>query len=142
MTKHTFKIITLAIILSISAVLVSAASANASSSFTFEVDFDFQIGNTKYSKGKYRVSRKTQTVLLFENLTEGKSRILLATPSNDRLSAYNESRLVFHKYGQKYFLRKVSAPAVSAKVGMSRDEKEARRIAGDKLAKVKVDNYK
>jgi len=139
MRKHSWKVITLALILSISAILVSASSSNASSRFIFEVNFDFQIGNTKYSKGKYRLSSESQKLFLLTNLT-GSGKAFLGIHSNGTLSRNDKSRLTFHRYGDKYFLRKVISPAGSARVKMSRDEKDARQNSHQKVANVKITN--
>jgi len=140
MKKHSLKVITLALILGISAVLVSASSSNASSRFIFEVNFDFQIGNTKFSKGKYRLSTESQSLFLLTNLTHGGTKILLSSYSIGTLSRYEVARLTFHRYGDQYFLREVVSPAGSARVKMSRDEKYASQNSHQKVANIKITN--
>lgn len=138
MKKHLSKVITLALILGLSAVFVSAGSAGKKMITVFEVDFDFQIGNKTYSKGKYRLSREHQTVIILENLEEPETKLLMGIPTGGDASKSNDSTLVFHRYGDRYFLRQVISPVISARVKMSDDEKDARREARENLAQVVV----
>lgn len=138
MFKQYGKALTLALIIALSGVIVSAAASSNSRSITFEVPFDFQIGNEKYSKGKYRVTRENQNTVLIEELDGTDARFLLGGNTNEKLSSFDESRLTFYRYGDRYFLRQVNSPTISVYVGVSRDEKETRKATRDKLAKVMV----
>lgn len=138
MLKHSWKVITFALILSISAVVVSAANTATSSTVTFDVPFDFQIGNDKYEAGTYRVKRENQNTVLVESLDGSDAKFILAGNSNDILKSFDHSRLTFYKYGDRYFLRKINSPSVSAYVTESRDEKELRKGGNDQLAKVMI----
>lgn len=142
MKRQLSKIITLALILGISTILVSASSLSTSFVTTFEVDFDFQIGNSKYSKGTYRLSRHNPTVFVLENKTESETKVLLGMPLGGFAANDNESKMIFNRYGDRYFLREVVSPLVNVKIGLSRDEKNVRRNAQETLAKVKVENKK
>lgn len=142
MLKHSYKVITLAIILTLSAVIVSAGSAGASDSITFDVPFDFQIGNDKFEKGSYRVTRENQNTVLIESLESSDAAFILAGNSGDRLKAFNQSQLTFYKYGERYFLREVNSPAVSAAISESKSEKAVRKEGYEKLAKVTVKGKK
>jgi hypothetical protein len=139
MKKHLSKIITLALILTISSVLVQARSLNTSLVTTFEVDFDFQIGNSQYSKGKYLIRRDSQTVLILENVKESETKVILGTPQARSSFIDPKGTLTFYRYGNKYFLRKISLPVMTAKIGLSKDEKKVRRNTKEKLAEVNVD---
>lgn len=138
MLKHSWKLITLALILSVSAVIVSAGDAGSSNAVTFEVPFDFQIGNDKYEKGTYRVKRENQNAVLIESLDGADAKFILAGPTGDNLSSFAESKLTFYKYGDRYFLRRVNSPTISAYVTESRDEKAMRKNGYENLAKVMV----
>jgi hypothetical protein len=136
MKKHSLKLFSLALILAVSAVIVSAGTAPSSRAITFDVPFDFQIGNEKYPAGKYRVSRENQNVVVIEDLEGTTAKILLGGSSGDALKAFDQSNLTFYKYGNRYFLRKVNSPTISVYVGVSRDEKEVRGNGYDQLARV------
>ncbi len=135
---HSFKAIAIALILSVSAVIVSAGTAPSASAVTFAVPFDFQIGNDKYPAGKYRVTRENQNAVLIEDLEGTIAKFLVAGNSNDSLSSFDQSNLTFYKYGDRYFLRKVNSPTISVYVGVSRDEKEVRGSGYEQLAKVMI----
>lgn len=138
MLKHSWKVITFALILSLSAVIVSAGNAGASNAVTFEVPFDFQIGNDKYEAGTYRVKRENQNTVLVESLDGTDAKFILAGYSNDSLKSFDHSKLTFYKYGDRYFLRRINSPTVSAYVAESRDEKDLRKGGYEQLAKVMV----
>jgi len=142
MKMHLSKIITLGLILSISSVIVSANYTIAPPICTFEVGFDFQIGNKKFSKGKYRLSKRDRFVLVLHNVTSGETKILIGSPSTRSEKSSGKSTLSFNRYGNQYFLRKVISPAVSAKVKLSKDEKDARRSVHEKLEMVRIKGAK
>lgn len=138
MLKRSVKLITFALILSVTAVIVSAGSAEKANSITFDVPFDFQIGNDRFEKGEYRVTRENQNTVLIESLEGTDAKFLLAGRTNARLSSFDHSKLTFYKYGDRYFLREVNSPAISAYIGESKDEKAVRKEGYRKLAKVQV----
>ncbi|REJ77748.1 MAG: hypothetical protein DWQ47_15380 [Acidobacteria bacterium] len=136
MLKHSYKVIALAIILTVSAVAVSAGTA--SSTIVFEVPFDFQIGNEKFEKGEYRVKRENQNAILVESLDGEESTIILAGASSARLDAFTQSQLTFYRYGKTHFLREIKSPGISAEIRESKDEKSVIKQGYEKLAKVTV----
>lgn len=138
MLRHSWKLITAALILSLSAIAAMANDAGSSSTVTFDVPFDFQIGNDKYEAGTYRVKRENQNAVLIESVDGKDSKFILAGSSGDSLKSFAESKLTFFKYGDRYFLRRVNSPTISAYVIESRDEKEVRKSGYEKLAKVMV----
>ena len=138
MKKQSWTVITLGLILSISAVLVQAGSVNASKITLFEVNFDFQIGNTKFPKGKYRLSERTQTVLYLENLSNGRIKVLLGSPASRNSSNKDERRLTFNRYGDTYFLREAVSSSITGRLKLSKAEKEVRKNSRQRAAKVRV----
>lgn len=138
MKMHLSKVITLALLLSISTILVNAGTFSASPIATFDVEFDFQIGGKQFSKGTYRISREKPTMLILENLTGSETKVLFGNPSEKNGLTDANGRLTFHRYGDQYFLRKITSPVINAKIGLSKDEEKARLRSGKKLAKVSV----
>ncbi len=138
MVKKSLKFITLALILSVSAVIVSAGGTVSSRSITFEVPFDFQVGNDKYEKGTYKVTRENQNIILISSLDGSDAKVILAGNSGDGLSSFAQSNITFYKYGERYFLRKINSPTVSAYVRVSKDEKAVLKEGYKKLAKVTI----
>ena len=141
MKMHLSKVITAVLTLSISAVLVSASILSPAPINDFEVDFDFQIGNSKFSKGTYRLSKRSRSVLVLNNLSGKETKVLIGSPSTSSEKS-SKSTLSFNRYGDQYFLRKVISPAVSAKVNLSRDEKSAREEYNQNRSKVYVKGAK
>jgi hypothetical protein len=143
MKKHLSKIITLALLISFSTVFVKADSfLKAPAATYFEVGFDFQIGNKEFPKGRYKLSRERQSVLILENLNISKTKILLGVVDNNYLSPTYQSKLSFNRYGDTYFLRKVVAPMLTAKVKLTKAEKRIRNATQKKLARITVTNDK
>ena len=143
MKKHLFKVITLAFLLSFSFVLTSASSwdakfLSAGPITTFEVEFDFQIGNKSYPKGKYRLSKGDNSVLVLDNFAGKKSKVFLGIRSSKASYEASINRLTFHRYGDTYFLREIVSPALSAKISPSKEEKDLRKSGRLRLAKVRV----
>ena len=109
MKKHLSKVITLALLLGISTVFVGATSPDAKSLSagpitTFEVGFDFQIGNKKYSKGKYKLSKRENFVLILDNLSGNQTKILLGRRSSRAAKEASISRLSFSSLWRHIFL--------------------------------------
>ena len=142
MKMNLSKIITLGLILSISSLIVSANYTFAPPISTFKVGFDFQIGNKKFSKGKYRLSKRDRFVLVLDNVTSGETKILIGSPSTRSEKSSGKSTLSFNRYGNQYFLRKVISPAVSAKVKLSKDEKHTRSEYHHKRARINIKGAK
>ena len=70
------------------------------------VPFAFHVGNTSLESGRYQFSRQgMENFDMLRNAETGSSLILGAGPA--QLSARGPARLVFHKYGDQYFLREV-----------------------------------
>jgi hypothetical protein len=88
----------------------SLVSANAQSNQPLyaQVPFNFVVGDKAMSAGKYSVSPQTQdgSALLIRSIKTKESAIRLTGRIQARSNKTN-SRLVFHRYGQTYFLAEV-----------------------------------
>jgi hypothetical protein len=103
------------------------------------VPFAWEASGRHLNAGKYEISRDPATnVMQIGDLAHRTGSFALLTPSSAKNSA---TRLVFHRYGNKYFLAEVVAPGVGVgKLSVSRAEKEAMRSEdGREMATVFVD---
>jgi hypothetical protein len=88
------------------------------------VPFAWQTDGRQQNAGVYVISRKiNEPVVKIENQTNGNGSFLTVSPLSG--SEDNAYRLVFHRYGDLYFLAEIHAPGlVSARVPVTRTEKQ------------------
>jgi hypothetical protein len=104
--------------------LIAAAAANAqlSSPIRVKIPFDFTVRNQTLPAGEYTISRvqgisdtnilSISNVNTFATVVYSTHQVNVATPAN-------RAALVFHKYGEQYFLAQI----------WSSDEKEGNELA-------------
>ena len=85
-----------------------SANAQTSSRVYAEIPFDFVVGDKVLNAGKYSVSSGLQdgSALIVRNVKAKGIAIRLTSQLQSRSSKTN-ARLVFHRYGQTYFLAEV-----------------------------------
>jgi hypothetical protein len=95
------------------------------------IPFDFRMGDTLVPSGTYLFQVKEGAVTLREEGGRVLAAALMTIPES-RLAAAFDGELVFHRYGNDYFLARVWIP--DSKNGCSlwqtRREKEVARLAG------------
>ena len=85
---------------------LAAASVHAQSrnTITANIPFDFALGDAKLKAGEYIVDRVDMQRLVITS-TDGKVRVFALAPRNiERPSNHASEKLVFHLYGDMYFL--------------------------------------
>ena len=85
---------------------VSAARAQSPVNISVEGPFDFYVGERLMPAGRYtvkRVARDTNRVLVVAGQDEGDRAAAMTAPVTGR--EVRQSALVFHRYGEQYFLR-------------------------------------
>jgi hypothetical protein len=96
----------LALSLVVSILAVAPASAKSVDGLRAQIPFDFHVGDRVIPAGDYAVSAMSDNeVALRIRSTNGDESVMTLT--NDRLAKLNSKaspRLVFHKYGDQYFL--------------------------------------
>ncbi len=131
-----FTMVLLAVTLSFAAAVISA-NAQASTQLSAAIPFDFAVGNKTMAAGDYSVRSNTNdgTGLVIRSAESGKSIMRL---SNSIAAQRNktQARMVFHRYGQRYFLAEVWAGGNSTgrQLVQSREER-AIRHEFDRLAR-------
>jgi hypothetical protein len=104
-----------------------STSAQAAYSVRANVPFDFIVGDKTIPAGDIRAHAAAQGSLSITNIGEGKQalrngRKLLGSERAD------QGKLVFHKYGNRYFLAQVCVPGYQAwEVMKSKEERSLER---------------
>jgi hypothetical protein len=87
-------------------VMLSAVSvpAQTTGQMRLGIPFDFVAGKTKLKAGEYVVSRHAEKVLGLLSINEGKKTLVFAPYAIRRSGEELPGQLVFHRYGDEYFL--------------------------------------
>lgn len=91
------------------AFVTAVVSANGQSrAVVANIPFEFSVGEKALPTGQYTVRTATQgsNAMMIENRREGKAAIRLSNPIQ-KLNASEKSKLVFHRYGPRYFLAEI-----------------------------------
>ena len=88
------------------------------------VPFDFTVASKHLPSGSYQFLKASDGTIVIRNADERVALVTLTSPGEVRPGYY--SRLVFHKYGDAYFLREIhcSSVAVNADFPRSKQEKQ------------------
>lgn len=117
-----------ALVLSFGASLATARAQTATHNIVVTIPFDFNSGSVHLRAGKYNLQTDGQTnFLLLRGVHDGAQTLM----QQDESKAPAESgRLVFHRYGSRYFLREVrfAGSSVFLKCSESKPE-QLERIA-------------
>ena len=108
--------------LGLSAVL-SPVALLAQDRMTAEIPFDFSIGAKTFSAGEYSVKRVNEHVLMIQSMKDGAGVYASVLPS-DATKSGGSPVLLFNRYGDSYFLSKVSGDDRGWKLYASPREKE------------------
>ena len=100
--------LTLVVGLALVAGVNSANGQITSHAVTAEIPFDFVVGNKTLAAGRYMVSSATSDgqAIRIRN-SDGKSGAFRLTIQVPEKSQKRNAKLVFHRYGQQYFLAEV-----------------------------------
>ena len=134
MERSVIKRFTMLGLVSMLTLCAAAASANAQlSSYPIKakIPFDFSVGNKKLAAGEYTFSRLSgfsdNRMMLVSGL-DSNTHVFQSTFSAQVLTPKNESGLVFHKYGDQYFLEQIwtSGEQEGSQLPESRSERTTR----------------
>lgn len=107
--------------------LISVPSISAQTTTKAAVPFPFTVGQTEMPAGTYIISPVSQSAIAIRDTNTAKTVVSLVRP--EQASASDATpKLVFRKYGSKYFLSQVSRGFGSAAMQLptSKLEKEVR----------------
>ena len=98
------------IMLSVLGVLTTvSAHAQYAKPFTVTIPFNFYVGGKALTAGQYTVARSTETTAegLVVRGTDGRSGVFVLTRGIQTAEVQQQSKLVFRRYGDQYFLGEV-----------------------------------
>ena len=128
MRKQLIKGMTMLLLIVALAFVTAVTSANAQSSAN--VPFDFVAGSKSLPAGHYNITNSTQggEVVKITSTAKAMSVFNLAMRMNNGRTA-KESKLVFHRYGNRYFLAEIwrAGETQGQKLVKSREEKAIER---------------
>ena len=110
---------------------VVSVQAQSETKLDVNIPFDFQIGNKVLPAGEYSVKRLTQSSMLIRS-ADGQQSAIAVTPRTIRGGADEKAvqeRLVFHRFGNQYFLAQVWMARGSE--GRELNKSKAERRAAD-----------
>ena len=122
------------LVFAIFAVAVVALPACAQSVSTVaDVPFAFVAGNTTMPAGQYRIDAPAESLIVSLAGPGQSTHVLVSNPDDARSSA-DKPELIFHRYGDQYFLSAIRTPFRSREFPMSRLEVEVQKTASAKRA--------
>jgi hypothetical protein len=112
MDGKVIKRLTMLSLVSMFTLCAAVASANAQLSIPIraKIPFDFSVGDKKLPAGEYTFSRLSgfsDTKTISVSSVEGSTRVFQSTFEAQVLIPKKDSTLVFHKYGDQYFLEQI-----------------------------------
>jgi hypothetical protein len=125
------------IMLSVLAALTTvSAHAQSGKQFTVTIPFNFYVGGKALTAGQYMVGRSTQTSTegLVLRGTDGRAGVFVLTSGIQTEDVQRESKLVFRRYGDQYFLGEVWISGKSTGRELPGSRKE--RLIKHEIAKV------
>ena len=105
MTKKvysTFAMLSLFLLLA-----VTSVQAQSGGSLQVNIRFDFQIGDKVLPAGDYTVRPLTRNTMLVKSTDGSEIQVAMAWDAVDPSGKANRNKLVFHRYGNQYFLSQV-----------------------------------
>jgi len=90
------------------ALLATTQGARAQEPVVASIPFQFTAGQTTLPAGEYRVEKMNDvsSALLIRS-TEGNGAIMVMTSAASAHAPQTQSKLIFHRYGNRYFLTQV-----------------------------------
>jgi len=143
MKKQVVKTLTQISLLAVIATVAAVGSAQGQSpanAIRADIPFDFTVADKKLPAGDYSIRRLQQEIgdsVLVVSSANGRLNALRLTGPVDTQSPKDKETLVFHRYGDQYFLSEVwPAGATTGRIfSESRGEREAKaRSLPDKIA--------
>ena len=128
MAKQILKSLTMLTLVVGLALVLNAGTSNGQLSshlVTADIPFEFIVGDQTFPSGKYTVTKASDNgkVLRITSL-DGKSSVVRLSNSVTELSTKQNARIVFHRYGQEYFLAEVWSGDNSTGRQLIQSEKE------------------
>jgi len=121
-----------ALCLAITALAIGLATCPQAQSYnlklTYRIPFSFTADTAEFPAGEYEVTEPSRWILKFRNVTNQHSAFEHVTPARSGSEANGRGRLIFHRYGNKYFLVEVSDGSIESTYDL-RGSIEEKRLA-------------
>jgi hypothetical protein len=122
-------IVTLSVIITLSIAGFAALSRNLKAN----IPFDFMVNGKKLTAGKYVVETgNAQSALTIRSFETKQGAVSIAQGFEVR--AGSKPHLIFHRYGNQYFLAKVISETGGKELPKTKAEREAAKAVRDQLA--------
>jgi len=122
-------VVTLSVIITLSVAVLAGLSRNLKA----DIPFDFTVGGKTLPAGQYTVSSSGPSNALMIRSWETKQSAFAIT-HECKAAADGKPRLIFHRYGDQYFLAQVLSDTSGNELAKSKAEREAARAGRDHLA--------
>ena len=123
---------TLALLIPISIIGFAGLSGTVKS----DIPFDFTVGNIEFKAGKYSVGRLSASssggTLIIRGEDNGAVANFNVNKATDKVDS--QARMIFHRYGNQYFLAQVLGDTNGSELMKSKAEREAAKAGRDDLA--------
>ena len=126
------QILNIVVTLSVIAALSIAGFAGLSGNIKANIPFDFMVGGEKLPAGEYTLGTGvTQSTLMIRNWKT--KQAVVAISHGLEVRADSKPQLVFRRYGDQYFLAKVTDYSSGIELPKSKAEREAAKAKRDYL---------
>ncbi len=120
----------------IATLLVSTVAFAQSRTYSASIPFQFRVGEASMPAGEYRLSLVGPKVIALRGVT-ATANVMAETAYIDEVrSSAQQPRLVFHKYGERYFLSQVWDATRGHELFVSPTELESARNAAPTTIKI------
>lgn len=102
-------------------------------SLSAQVPFAFSANNHQFAAGQYQIRPLNGLLLQVSNLTTHQSGYIMVSPSGVK-DVQSTGRLLFHVYGNQYFLSQIWTPGTSAISQLSPTQQERHAMLTAKSA--------
>ena len=108
--------------------LASLVAASGAFAQQANIPFAFSVSNRTLPAGEYRIASNSMQSIVIRDVDHGTA--VLSTITAQELAPATSCSLVFHRYGDRYFLSQVLCPAKSLSVDlpMTRREQHAQTM--------------
>ena len=114
------------VLLSVAA-LAASANAQSGSGLKANIPFDFTVAGQRFAAGHYSITRANQTngdLVLQVSSLDQHSRVFPITSPVETQTARDKPALIFHRYGDEYFLAQVWAAGSTIGRAFSKSRRE------------------
>ena len=132
---------TLAVLVVAAFVAVTAGYAQSTARLTGNIPFEFRVGSSVLPAGEYEIIPSSSPRTLLVRAEDGKAAIVALPNTAEKLQAPADSKLVFNRYGNTYFLSQVWHAGISRGYEMPKSKAEremARNAARTELAYIRL----